>query len=173
MKCLICDKQNRPGATICEYCGQPLINLSDASRYKTGRLDTIEIPWKPYVAPPEPRERPGTGLLHDSPFITLEVADTGQRLHIKSQGHVSLGRSDADSDWQPTVDLTPYGAVENGVSRVHADLFFENDQVFLLELGSANGTRVNGAAVQMGLARQLYNGDELEFGRLRMRISFS
>ncbi len=173
MNCPNCHKQNRPGLLLCEFCGHQLIALSDLSRYKTGALGTIEIPWKPYT-PPEPTvEKPKTGVLHDTPFITLQLLDSGDKLRVPTQGHISLGRADADSDWQPTVDLTPYGAVEKGVSRMHADLFFENDQVFVLELGSANGTRINGIKVHIGQAHQLCNGDELELGGLRLRVAFN
>jgi pSer/pThr/pTyr-binding forkhead associated (FHA) protein len=173
MNCPNCHKQNRPGLLLCEYCGHQLIALSEMSRYKTGALGTIEIPWKPYTPAEEPADKPNTGLLHEASFITLEVVDSGEKFRVRTQGHISLGRGDKDSDWQPTVDLTPYGAVEKGVSRMHADLFFENDQVFVLELGSANGTRVNGGKVNIGQAQQLLNGDELELGGLHIRVNFS
>jgi len=75
-------------------------------------------------------------------------------------------------DWQPTIDLTPYGGADKGVSRAHADLYFESDQVFLLELGSANGTRINGAPVKTGQAELVHNGDILELGQFRLRVHF-
>jgi pSer/pThr/pTyr-binding forkhead associated (FHA) protein len=173
MNCPNCNKQNRSGLLLCEFCGHQLIALSDLSRYRTGKLGTIDIPWKPYTPPEETPARPGTGRLHEASFVTLELPDSSERIRLRTQGHISLGRADEDSDWQPTVDLVPYGAVDKGVSRMHADLFFENDQVFVLELGSANGTRVNGVNVHMGQAQQLHNGDELELGGLRLRVSFN
>jgi predicted component of type VI protein secretion system len=42
----------------------------------------------------------------------------------------------------------------------------------VLELGSANGTRVNGIALQIGGAQQIHNGDLLEMGRLRLSVYF-
>jgi pSer/pThr/pTyr-binding forkhead associated (FHA) protein len=173
MNCPNCHKQNRPGLLLCEFCGHQLITLSEMSRYKTGALGAIEIPWKPYTPGETTPDKPQTGVLHEAPFITLEVVESGEKLRLKTHGHISLGRADTDSSWQPTVDLTPYGAVEKGVSRMHADLFFENDQVFVLELGSANGTRVNGVRVQIGLAQQLCNGDKLELGGLHLRVAFN
>jgi pSer/pThr/pTyr-binding forkhead associated (FHA) protein len=173
MNCPNCRKQNRPGLLLCEFCGHQLIALSDLSRYRTGALGTIEIPWKPYTPAESRDEKPRTGLLHEASFLTLEMLDTGEKIRIPTQGHISLGRADADSDWQPTIDLTPYGGVGYGVSRMHADLFFENDQVFVLELGSANGTQVNGIRVHLGHAQQLCNGDELHLGGLRLRVSFN
>ena len=172
MLCPHCHKENRSGALLCEFCGRQLVTLSDLSRYKTGKFDTIPLRWRP-IEPTITLDRPGSGFLHQANFITLQLLDEDENIKVKTQGHISLGRADADSSWQPTIDLSPYGAVEKGVSRLHADLFFENDQVFVLELGSANGTRINGVAVQMGLAQQIRNGDELELGRMRLRVSFS
>jgi pSer/pThr/pTyr-binding forkhead associated (FHA) protein len=175
MNCPNCHKENRPGLLLCEHCGHQLITLSNLSRYKTSRLDAIEIPWKPYEPPepPQPSARPGTGTLHQASSVTLDLIGTDQEVRVPTQGHISLGRADKDSNWQPTVDLTPYGATDQGVSRMHVDLFFESDQVFVLELGSANGTRLNGAKVTMGVAQQIRDGDELELGRMRICVHFS
>jgi hypothetical protein len=172
MNCPNCHKENRPGLLLCEHCGHQLITLSNLSRYKTTRLDVIDVPWKPYEPPPPP-DRSGTGTLHQASFVTLDVLGTDEKVQIPTQGHISLGRADKDSNWQPTIDLSPYGATDQGVSRMHADLFFESDQVFVLELGSANGTRLNGNKVTMGVAQQIRDGDQLELGRMRLCVHFS
>ncbi len=169
MNCPNCGKQNRAGLLLCEHCGHQLITLSDLSLYKTTRLDMIPLPWKPYE-PVDAIPRFGTKTLHQASFVTLDIVDASQKLHIPATGHVSLGRVDKVAEWQPTVDLTPYDAVSKGVSRMHADLFFEKDQVFVLELGSVNGTLLNGNKVMLGMAQQIHNGDELELGRLRIRV---
>jgi hypothetical protein len=167
MKCPNCQKQNRPGLLLCEHCGHQLLTLSDFSRYQTRSIAT-----EPATLAPLDFQRLGTGYLHRSSVVTLDLLDANKKVSLKTTGHIVLGRADKDSQWQPTVDLTPYGAVAHGVSRVHADLYFESDQVFVLELGSANGTRVNGVALQIGAAQQIHNGDLLEMGRLRLRVYF-
>ncbi len=172
MNCPNCGRQNRPGLLLCEHCGHQLITLSDLSKYRTTRLEPMSTPWKPYQ-PLDTYPRIGTKSLHHASAVTLEILGVNHKLHVPAAGHVSLGRADKDSDWQPTVDLTPYDAVTKGVSRMHVDLFFESDQVFVLELGSANGTRLNGTKVVLGIAQQIREGDELELGRLRLRVYFS
>lgn len=171
MNCPHCNKKNRPGLLLCEYCGHQLITLSDLSRYKTLRFNTADL-----IAEPDedatPKAQPGTSRLYKASFVTLELLETNTKLYLSTHGHLSLGRADKDSAWQPSVDLTPYGAAEKGVSRMHADLFFEDDQVFVLELGSANGTRVNGQTAYMGLAKQIRDGDVLELGRLKIKVHF-
>jgi hypothetical protein len=171
MNCPNCGKINRPGLLLCEFCGHQLITLSAASAYKTrefSRQDVgqlLEEALGPIPAV-EPAPRPATDT------VVLEVLDADKKLVVEARGHVSLGRGDEEAHWQPTVDLTPYGAAAKGVSRVHADLYFEGQQLFLLEVGSANGTRVNGKRVMMGHAEQVHDGDILELGHLRLRVSF-
>jgi pSer/pThr/pTyr-binding forkhead associated (FHA) protein len=72
----------------------------------------------------------------------------------------------------PTLDLTLYRGKEFGVSRVHAELYFEDNHAFLLELGSSNGTQVNGRRVQVGIPRQIRDGDEIALSKLLIRVYF-
>jgi hypothetical protein len=167
-QCPFCEKENPPGLLFCEHCGRQLVNLSQLSRYTTQELrmpqfDSVETFYS---------GKPGTGFLHQSAFVTLDLLDSNRKIYLKSEGHISLGRADKETNWQPTIDLSPYGAAEKGVSRAHADLYFESDQVFLLELGSANGTRINGTPVQTGQAQLVHNGDILELGQFRLKVHF-
>jgi hypothetical protein len=52
-------------------------------------------------------------------------------------------------------------------SRHHAELHLEGDSYELIDLGSTNGSRVNGVAVDRQL---LVDGDELTFGTIRLRF---
>ncbi len=51
---------------------------------------------------------------------------------------------------------------DNGVSRQHATIRCEGDHYWLVDLGSANGTYVNDAAITT--ARVLRDGDHVQFG---------
>jgi pSer/pThr/pTyr-binding forkhead associated (FHA) protein len=167
MNCSNCGKINRPGLLLCEYCGHQLITLSAASAYKTREFsaESINQLLEVFGPAPDPSQPPASDTL------VLELLDFNKKFYIEARGHVSLGRADEEAHWQPTVDLEPYGAAAKGVSRVHADLYFEGTQMFLLEVGSANGTRVNGKRVLMGHAEQLHNGDIVELGKLRLRVT--
>ena len=52
-------------------------------------------------------------------------------------------------------------------SRHHAELRLDGDSYELVDLGSTNGSKVNGADVQR---RLLVDGDELTFGTIRLRF---
>lgn len=56
---------------------------------------------------------------------------------------------------------------EATISRAHALLGFKGDQPFVQDLGSTNGTLLNGAREQQSI---LKDGDELRMGRLVLRI---
>ncbi len=68
---------------------------------------------------------------------------------------VSLGRL-------PECDIT---ITDSNVSRRHAEIRPRGDGFVLIDLGSTNGSRVNGVRVA---ERELVDGDELTFGNTRM-----
>ena len=56
------------------------------------------------------------------------------------------------------------------VSRNHAEIRPQGDGFVVVDLGSTNGTRVNGVRVDQQV---LHDGDELTFGNTRMRFEAS
>jgi pSer/pThr/pTyr-binding forkhead associated (FHA) protein len=56
---------------------------------------------------------------------------------------------------------------EATISRAHAQFSFLGDRVFVKDLGSTNGTLVNGASEQQALLR---HRDEIKMGRLVLRV---
>ena len=74
------------------------------------------------------------------------------------------------SDDDVSVDLTRFGAANFGVSRRHASVLIEAGDVFLVDLNSTNGTRLNGKAARPGQPYRLRDGDEIEFAHLRCTI---
>jgi pSer/pThr/pTyr-binding forkhead associated (FHA) protein len=56
------------------------------------------------------------------------------------------------------------------VSRNHAEIRPQGDRYVVVDLGSTNGTRVNGVRVDTQI---LEDGDELTFGNTRMRFEAS
>ena len=70
----------------------------------------------------------------------------------------------------PDIDLTPYQAYANGVSRLHAVLKREGKRVFVMDLGSSNGTYLNGKRLQPNIDQTLNHGDMLALGKLKIQI---
>jgi pSer/pThr/pTyr-binding forkhead associated (FHA) protein len=57
---------------------------------------------------------------------------------------------------------------EPTMSRAHAAIGFDGEEFFVQDLGSTNGTRVNGSREQKST---LSNGDEVQLGKLTITVN--
>ena len=78
-----------------------------------------------------------------------------------------VGRLDEDSGAQLGLDLAPYG---EGVSRTHAAFSYVDKAIVVQDLGSTNGTRLNGLELTPNQPYRIREGDELEFGHIRVTV---
>lgn len=100
-----------------------------------------------------------------------EFRVAGRRMIVTVEPELILGRRKPDDpDDDVSIDLTRFGAGSLGVSRRHAQLVIEAGDVFLIDLNSTNGTQLNGKALKPGQPYRLRDGDEMEFGQLRVVI---
>jgi DNA-binding response OmpR family regulator/pSer/pThr/pTyr-binding forkhead associated (FHA) protein len=89
---------------------------------------------------------------------------------FRLESRVIVGRPDPDGKMKPDIDLTVYGAEEHGVSRQHIALAVENLQLRVTDLGSGNGTLLNGAKLEPDRAYPIKHGDILTLGRLEAQL---
>lgn len=102
--------------------------------------------------------------------LLFKIGEQSKRVLLKSTA-VVVGRA-VDSDPAVEFDLTPYGAYHFGVSRRHAVLSLNEGYLYIEDLGSTNGTRINGFQLTPKQKYRLRDGDEIEFARLRTNIRF-
>lgn len=105
--------------------------------------------------------------------ITITVATTGRGVQLPCAPKLFLGRRDAAIGVLPDLDLTEDAGAEHGVSRLHAMLLCEDDQLLIADLGSRNGTLVNGSRLVPGGVRTLRDGDQVVLGSLALRVQFA
>jgi serine/threonine protein kinase len=74
-----------------------------------------------------------------------------------------LGRESDAEDYRPDFDMTFYDEGDY-VSRRHARITKGRRGYFITDLGSSNGTTVNGQPLDAGSARLLRNGDRIKVG---------
>jgi hypothetical protein len=84
--------------------------------------------------------------------------------------HVILGRLDSPDD--SVINLDCFHAHEMGVSRRHASFELCDNCLRLHDLGSRNGTYLNGHRVEPNRGQIVRDGDEIELGRLKMYVYF-
>ena len=70
----------------------------------------------------------------------------------------------------PDIDLTPYQAYASGVSRLHAVVKRDSERVLVMDLGSSNGTYVNGRRINPHVEEALNHGDILALGKLKIQV---
>lgn len=105
--------------------------------------------------------------------LFLEAIEEAERVEVAVQaGDMVIGRSDDAASYTPEIDLAPLSAYRLGVSRRHALLRHEEDALWLFDLGSRNGTLVNGVAIGRETPCRLHHGDEIAMANLRVRVVF-
>lgn len=90
-------------------------------------------------------------------FLEVHGLDSGIVAVELGQGMVYLGRSPDCAVHLPFTN----------VSRQHAQVLFRNDEYYLEDLDSTNGTYVNGVRIKKCLLR---NNDQIEIGEARIHF---
>ncbi|MFM8322096.1 MAG: double zinc ribbon domain-containing protein [Chloroflexota bacterium] len=182
--CPVCQHKNIPGSAFCENCGAQLKNLprpAAAPPQPPSRQPELPpAPTPPPAAPPEPAfsfptypepPAPPPPPPPPPPSITgrLLLVESNVSLPIPpNKTTIVLGREDPVSGVFPDLDLDPHGGHENGVGRRHAQLVLRDDQLFIEDLDSVNGTLLNRQPVAAHEMKPLKSGDELRLGKLAL-----
>jgi CheY-like chemotaxis protein len=94
-------------------------------------------------------------------------------IQLKIDDRAVIGRQDPGGQFSPEIDLIPYGAVQHGVSRRHAEVRAGQDYLVIIDRNSTNGTRINGALLQPNEPYRLRHGDRLGVGTLELEVFVS
>jgi hypothetical protein len=112
------------------------------------------------------------GLVTETTRLRFDVGGFSAPLIVTVVAEVTIGRSDSVANYTPEVDLTPYGAYRLGISRRHAIIRRQMGALYVIDLGSRNGTLLNGVKLEPQLPTILRDGDEILLGNLTLRLSF-
>jgi serine/threonine-protein kinase len=106
-------------------------------------------------------------------LIVMGTTEMTAQFPLNVEGESLIGRMDPNRGIRPEVDLSKYDPAAR-VSRRHAKIVVQGNQFFIEDLGSANGTFVNGT---MRLAPSkphlLISGDELKLGETTLKFVVS
>jgi hypothetical protein len=161
--CPNCKFNNVEGILFCEDCGQSLAGVPSTN---TKALDIVE----PNA---DSKNTWGTSRFGENYAIVLHFRDSGaDPVVLMPQDETTLGRYDVNGTTIPTLDLTPYGAYEKGVSLIHSVIRRGDGLLNLIDLGSVNGTYLNGQRLIPNQPRVLRDGDEIKFGKLVCFVYF-
>jgi hypothetical protein len=101
---------------------------------------------------------------------SLHLLDTGQVLPLSVRNEFTMGRISEGQPIMPDIDLSPYQAYAAGVSRLHAVIKRDGSRIIFIDLGSANGTYINGKRLTANTEQTLNHGDIIALGKLKMQI---
>jgi pSer/pThr/pTyr-binding forkhead associated (FHA) protein len=167
IKCHLCQTTHVANTIFCDECGTYL--LGEENR-ETDPLDAGTINWVggityPYVD--SPLVQNGRTLL-----LYLKIGENKREVEILLNKFISLGRMDPTANIFPEIDLTYDGDLAKSVSRRHLSIYWQNGTIFIEDLGSINGTFVNGCRLAPYLPEKLNDGDVLQLGRLLIEVKF-
>lgn len=93
-------------------------------------------------------------------------------LTVEIRDRIVIGRAASKVSSKPDVNLSRYGGYIHGVSRCHVAITKDSNILMVTDLGSKNGTYLNGAKLNPHQPRVLRSGDELHLGSLPVRVTF-
>ncbi|MDQ7823111.1 MAG: FHA domain-containing protein [Candidatus Eremiobacteraeota bacterium] len=146
MKCGSCGAENPAGEAYCEDCGA---GLGAPAAVPAGG----DAPQQVISAPP--------------PVATAKAKITvlaNSKEFLLNKDVITIGRRSPADGIYPDVDLTDDDP-ESYISRRHAQIIKQNDQFIFEDVGSANGSFVNGNKAVKGAQEILKNDDKLRLGK--------
>ncbi len=106
-------------------------------------------------------------------LIVMGTSEMNAQFPLNIEGESLIGRMDPNRGIRPEVDLSKYDPSAR-VSRRHARIVAQGNQFFIEDLGSANGTVVNGSLkLSQGKPHMLVSGDELKLGETTLKFVVS
>lgn len=163
INCPHCGKTNQRHEVFCYACGQLLEPVKGAYDTRLLSEKTVEPLDSEFFGP-------------DS-VLVLRVRGSTESFESRPQKtdhEVIIGRSTKGSVLAPDIDLSNKQATDLGVSRLHLSISYDapHNAVLIADLGSANGSYLNGQRMMAREVRVLRHGDELRLGKLVLMVSF-
>lgn len=95
------------------------------------------------------------------------VTASGITFEVYPKGDTTIGRLDPSTGLKPDIDLRD-ADTDRSISRRHAKIIGDGTKwVVVEEVGTSNGTFVNGNRLTTGQKVAIKDGDEIVFGRLK------
>lgn len=173
-QCGNCGHQNRPGIVFCENCGASLIGklpLSTRALESPSEAKSGEVGIEAVLSSESITQGMATFMPGDS--LKLDVEGAAEPMVLEPKAETILGRRDPATGATPDIDLTPFAGYRMGVSRRHAAIRHGEDNTLnIWDLGSSNGTFLNGQRLNAHRPYRLHDGDELRLGQMVLRVHF-
>ncbi len=161
--CPNCSQPNPRGEPVCYACGRILDLVPAGARtHILGKADGAGG-FTPYYFDQDSR-------------LFLQVRGSSRAFELRPQDSprpLVVGRSGSDARLRVDVDLSHNDGDRLGVSRQHLAIRYDAQArvVTATDLGSANGSHINGQRLHPGEVRALNHGDQLRLGKLVLLVT--
>ena len=161
--CPSCRNENKEGTKICAYCGSLIDPIEGTSTRSLGDTD-VEIGTPKW----------GSARFNSRTNLVIGVEGEPRTLLFDADEihELIIGRKDPHTGDSPEIDLDKFEGLEKGVSRRHAAIVHKDGSLNVVDMGSSNGTFLNGQKLVPNQPRVLRDGDDIRLGRLVMRVTF-
>jgi len=163
--CSNCKHTNMDGSVFCAECGS---QLSGKNMLTTQNISTKDF-----------KKVAGDNVKQTDKYQPFDGGDAWGSLHLLDTGHViplvtknefTLGRVSEGQPIMPDIDLSAYQAYAAGVSRLHAVIKRGPHNMVFMDLGSANGSFINGKRLSPNEEQTLNHGDIVALGKMKIQI---
>jgi len=177
-QCPTCHSRFVPNTVFCTECGA---YLPEPKELSTEMIEASKVPW----AKEDASLFDADADLLDPDLLTIRLrispldasqehpnvqADHTRELQVALIRPIRLGRVDPKEGVYPEIDLTD--AKQHGVSREHVCFYRRGHAVEVEDLGSTNGTLLNGVRLFPYKPASLRDGDRLQLGNLVVEVKF-
>ncbi|MDQ3931159.1 MAG: FHA domain-containing protein [Chloroflexota bacterium] len=171
--CPVCGASALPGEAFCDNCGASLLGPAPTPSVAA----PVPAPGQ-QASPPPPTYSSAPVGAYAAPVqvgasLVINSPPPPATLPVPDRPELIVGRSDPQSNSYPDIDLGPYGGLELGISRRHFRLARNGGQFYLEDLGSMNGTVVNGQRIPPHTMHPLRPGDRIITGKMELTIDLT
>lgn len=163
VNCPHCGQSNQRHELVCYSCGH-LLESSKSQQETQALAETNDLTFS-------------EDFFDQDSVLVLKVRGSGRTFLVepqKSDHALVIGRGAKGSAVMPDIDLADEDGDKLGVSRLHLNVSYDErtHTVSVSDMGSANGTYINGQRLHPHEVRVLRDHDELRLGKLVLLVSF-
>ena len=162
--CPHCHGENYVGTLFCGECGAQLFSADGITQALNTAVTDIPAPLIDQLQALAP-----VNSSQDTAVI-LNFVENGRSMPLSGSDSYILGRPNPGETLQPDINLNAFDAYKFGVSRIHAQLNINGSRISLSDLGSVNGTRINGQRIDAHSEHMISNGDLTQLGKLKFQL---
>lgn len=165
--CPNCHHEELIGALYCSDCGAQLVTTDPFGTRSIRKTpsDFFAVPADARVQEVQPETKEDA-----RPLVVLRVVDDNQVIRLNGRSEYTLGRIAEGQPILPDVDLSTHDAYPLGVSRLHIAIKVAVDRIVVMDLGSSNGTRINGQKIVPHVDYPVNLGDIIALGKLKVQV---